>query len=220
VEDARRQALPLANYISGNYLNLPLPLLDSHMAADLRSQEYTSYVDMQSILAIERLPQFEPRHDLVRFPRALHIDDLKNNNVVLIGSEDSNPWVALAEDHANFRILDEKGMRGARIVNMHPSAGEVPFYVSHWNEPSHETYALIQFLPNLGGTGHVLLLQGLDVAGTQAAAEALLHPEVIAPVMKKAIRPNGQLRSFEVLLHATSIDSNAAGTQIVASRIY
>lgn len=220
IEDLRHQALPLADYIGGNYLSYPLHELDPHTADDLRTQEYTSYADMQITFSIERLPQFDPRHDTMRFPRALHLDDLKNSNVILFGSEDSNPWASLAETNANFRIIDQKGMEGARIVNTNLRPGEAPFYVSHWDEPSHETYALIQYLPNLGGTGHLLLLQGLDVAGTQAAAEALFHPEVIAPILEKALRPDGTLRSFEILLRSTSIASNAAGVQVVTSRVY
>ena len=70
------------------------------------------------------------------------------------------------------------------------------------------------------GTGHLLLLQGLDVAGTQAAAEALFHLEAIAPVLQRATRSNGSLRYFEILLRSTSIESNSTGTQVIASRIY
>jgi hypothetical protein len=79
---------------------------------------------------------------------------------------------------------------------------------------------LIAFVPNLGGNGRLLLLQGLDVAGTQAAAETLFHPAVIAPILRQAIRPDGSLRFFEVLLRSTSIDSNSTGTQVIATRIY
>ncbi len=79
---------------------------------------------------------------------------------------------------------------------------------------------LIAFLPNLGGNGHLLVLEGLDVAGTQAAAEMLLHPSAIDPILKSATRPDGSLRNFEVLLRSTSIESNATGTQVIASRIY
>lgn len=220
VEDIRRQALPLADYINGSYLGLPLPALDPHTANDLRSQQYTSYTGMQVILALERLPQFDPRRDVVRFPRALHLDDLKNSNVILLGSQDSNPWASLAETIANFRIVDQQGMESARIINLTPRPGEEPFYVSHWNEPSHQTYALIQYLPNLGGNAHFLLLQGLDVAGTQAAGEVLFHPESIAPVLRRALRPDGSMRPFEVLLRTTSIASNSAGAHVVASRVY
>jgi hypothetical protein len=38
--------------------------------------------------------------------------------------------------------------------------------------------------------------------------------------LKKALLPGGRLRSFEVLLQSTSIQSNAANTKIIASRIY
>jgi len=66
----------------------------------------------------------------------------------------------------------------------------------------------------------MLLLQGLDVAGTQAASEALFHPEVIATVLDKALRPDGILRPFEILLRAESIASNAAGVQVISYRIH
>jgi hypothetical protein len=103
---------------------------------------------------------------------------------------------------------------------MKPQPGEAESYVSHWNEPAHETFAVISFLPNLGGNGHLLFLQGLDVAGTQAAAEALFGRDALAPVLRRATRPDGSLRFFEVLLRSTSIQSSAAGTQVIAFRIH
>jgi hypothetical protein len=60
----------------------------------------------------------------------------------------------------------------------------------------------------------------LDVAGTQAAAETLFHPAAIAPILRQATRPDGSLRFFEILLRATSLDSNSLGGQVIASRIY
>ncbi len=110
-------------------------------------------------------------------------------------------------------------MEGAAIVNSHPLAGEQSSYQSHWNEPSHETYALILFVPNLSGVGHLLVVEGLDVAGTEAAAELLFHPDSISPIVERAKRPDGSLRSFEILLRTTSIQSNAEGTQVIANRI-
>jgi hypothetical protein len=70
-------------------------------------------------------------------------------------------------------------MRAAKIINTKPEPGAAASYVSHWSQPAHETFAIIAYLPNLDGNGHLLLLQGLDVAGTQAAAETLIHPEAI-----------------------------------------
>lgn len=220
LEDLSRRPLPLAEYIKGAYLELPLAGVDAHSADDLHSQQFTSFVDFQIVASLAQLPEYSPQRVFLRFPRDLRLDDLKNANAILIGSVGSNPWAALAESSANFHIAYRQGMQGATIVNTQPRSGEAASYASRWNEPAHETFALIAFLPNLGGDGHLLLLQGLDVAGTQAAAETLFHQDAIAPVLRQATRPDGSLRYFEILLRSTSIESNSAGTQVIASRIY
>jgi|HubBroStandDraft_6_1064221.scaffolds.fasta_scaffold05230_4 hypothetical protein len=220
LEDLSRHPLPLADYIKGGYLELPLAQVDAHSAQDLRSQQFTSFVDLQIVTALARLPEFNPQRVILRFPRDLRLDDLKNANAVIIGSVGSNPWAAIAGDSTNFRITYREDMQGATLVNMKPQPGESPSYVSHWNEPAHETFAVISFLPNLSGNGHLLLLQGLDVAGTQAAAEVLFRQDALAPVLRRATRPDGSLRFFEVLLRSTSIQSSAAGTQVLALRIH
>ena len=220
LEDLSRRPVPLAEYITGSYQELPLSGVDAHSAADLRSQQLTPFVDLQIAAAFARLAENDPQRVLIRFSRDLQLDDLKNANAVIIGSVGSNPWAAVAESNANFRIVDQPGMSGARLINLKPQPGESATYSSHWNEPAHETFALIDFLPNLSGNGHLLVLEGLDVAGTQAAAELLLYPSAIDPILKRAMRPDGSLRNFEVLLRSTSIGSNATGTQVIASRIY
>jgi hypothetical protein len=220
LEDLARRPVPLADYIAGSYRELPLAGVDAHSASDLRSQELVPFVDLQIATALAHLRENNSQRVLIRFPRDLRLDDLKSANAVIIGSVGSNPWAAIAESNANFRIVDRAGMQGAEIINLKPQPGEDASYLSHWNEPAHETFAIIAFLPNLSGNGHLLILEGLDVAGTQAAAEMLLRPSAIEPVLKRATRPDGSLRPFEVLLRSTSIESNATGTQVIASRFY
>jgi hypothetical protein len=220
LEDLSRRPIQLADYINGNYLKLPLTGVDAHSADDLRSQHFTSFVDSQTVAALSRLPEFDPQRAFLRFPRDLRLADLKNANAILIGSVGSNPWSSIADSTANFHIVYGEGMQDATIINAKPQPGEAASYASHWSEPAHETFALIAFLPNLGGTGHLLLLQGLDVAGTEAAAETLFHQDAIAAVLRRAIRPDGSLRHFEILLRSTSIESNSTGTQVIATRIY
>jgi hypothetical protein len=220
IEDLAHKPMQLADYVGHDYLKTDLPQVDPHSAADLRTQDFTSFVDLQIISSLSRLPQFNPQRAIFRFPRDLRLDDLKNANAVVLGSVGSNPWAAIADSKTNFHIVYRDGMGGATIVNTHPLAGEMAEYVSHWNEPAHETFALISFLPGLNGDDHLLLVQGLDVAGTQAAGEALFRPELIAPILKRAMRFDGTLRSFEVLLRASSIESSATGTSVVSTRIY
>jgi hypothetical protein len=220
MEDMAHRSLSLADYIKGQYADMPPAAVDLHTRQDLGTQPYTDFVSLQVVSMLARQPEYDPRRVLLRFPRDLRVDDLKKSNAVIIGSADSNPWASLVDANTNFRIIPQPEMNGAAIVNTHPTAGEQQTYRSHWGEPAHETFALILLEPNLSGTGHLLLIEGLDIAGTQAAAELLFSPEGMAPIIERALRKDGSLRPFEILVRTTSIQSNAAGTQIVASRIH
>ncbi len=220
LEDMSRRSVPLASYIKGNFADMPLASVNNHTDQDLRTQQYTDFVSMQIVATVARRPEFDPHRVLLRFPRDLRLDDLKAANALIIGSVSANPWAALVDSNANFRIVPSQDMESAAIVNSKPLQGEAPFYASHWNEPAHETYALILFFPNLDASGHLLAVEGLDVAGTEAAAELLFLGDSIAPILKSAQRADGTLRPFEILLRSTSIQSNAAGTQIIASRLH
>jgi hypothetical protein len=219
LEDLSHRPMALADYMKGGYLELPVPGVDAPRAEGLRSQRLTSFVDAQIISTLTGLPEYNRQRTFLRFPRDLRLDDLKDANAILIGSVGSNPWASIADNNANFHIVYRQGMGGATIINEKPQPGEQASYESHWNEPAHETFALIAFLPNLSGNGHLLLLQGLDVAGTQAAAEALFHPAAMASILQRATRPDGSIRSFEILVRSTSINWNSTDSQVIASRI-
>lgn len=171
VEDLSQKSMPLADYLRGGYLDLPLPVVDAHSESDLRTQQITGFVSIQMIATLARLSEYSPAHVFLRFPRDLRFDDLKSANAVIIGSECSNPWAVIAESTTNFRIHCNSGMQGATVVNLKPQPGEAASYASHWNEPIHETYAVISFTPNLSGYGRLLLIGGLDAAATQAAGK-------------------------------------------------
>ena len=220
LEDMSHRSLPLADYIKGTYADLVLGPVDEQTAQDLHTQQFTDFVSLQIATALARQQEYEAARIRLRFPRDLRLDDLKSSNAIIIGSVSSNPWAALVDSGTNFRIVPSADMRGASIMNANPQPGEAVSYASRWNEPAHETYALISFVPNLSGNGHILLLEGLDVAGTQSAAEVLFHSDAIGLILERAERPDGSLRPFEILLRSTTIQSNAAGSQIVATRIH
>lgn len=219
LEDISHSTVPLAEYIKGAYGTMPTDAVDQHTSQDLRLQQYTDFVSLETISKLARLPEYDPQRVQARFPRDLRLNDLKNANAIIIGSSSSNPWASLADASTNFGIATRQDMAGAQIVNRHPLPGESPSYASNWNEPAHETFALILYQPNLSETGNLLLIEGLDVAGTQGAAEVLFRTDLIVPVLYRAERPDGTLRPFEILLRTTSIQSSAEGTQIVAVRI-
>jgi len=218
MEDMAQHTLPLASYIRGSYDNIPWNKLGPHAAQDLRTQQYTDLVSLQIVALLAHRPEYDPQRVLLRFPRDLRVDDLKHANAFIIGSASANPWASVGDNATNFHIELDAKMESAEIVNSHPKEGEQSSYASHWNEPAHETFALIQYLPNLNGSGHLLLVEGLDVAGTEAAADLLFHSDSISPILRSASHADGTFRQFEILVRATSIQSNAENAEILASR--
>lgn len=220
LQNLSKKRLSLADYVNGRYATLALPHMDVHDANDLYTQRYTSVVDLEIASSLSRLPEVVPGRLILRFARELHMDDLKRGNVVLIGSTYSNPWAEVFQRNLNFQFDYRPDLNDSWILNQTPKPGEAKSYENNWDGPSHQTYAVIAFLPNLNSNGRVLLIQGLDMAGTQAAAELLFHESAIGPILSQAALPSGVLRSFEVLLQTTSIGSNAPSARIIATRFY
>jgi hypothetical protein len=114
IESLSHRPVPLELYIKGDYLSerLPLPEVDAQSADNFRSQQLTDFVDLQIVAALARLPEFNPERTILRFPRNLQLDEVKNANVIILGSMTSNPWAALAQSNANFRIVNSENMTG------------------------------------------------------------------------------------------------------------
>jgi hypothetical protein len=231
-----RQPVSVEDYARGSYRNhvaveQQLQPVTSHLNADLRTKlihhvevlgdrRYTSVVDLDLTSQLSRLPTVVPERLMVRYARDLRMDDLRSGNAVLLGSSDANPWVDLFQSQLNFRF--DSGIEGGsqRIINQHLLPGEQPLYFSDAADPLHHTYGVIAFLPNLSNTGYVVIIEGINMAGTQAAGEFLLNPESMRPVLKRAITPNGIVRPFELLLSTNDVAANASRAQILSERIH
>ncbi len=219
VEDATQTNIPLSDYIQSIAVQRPLQGMNVQTANDLHSQEFTDFTSAQIVAEFTHLPEYPAQRAALRFPRDLRLDDLRDQNVILIGSQLSNPWSALVDGPLNFRIVPIPGMSGASIVNREPLPGESARYVSHWRKAQHETWGIVALTRNLSGKGWILLLEGLDVAGTQSAADFVLGSPQMQSVIEKAKLPDGTLRPFEILLRTTSLQSHAAGVQVAAIRV-
>jgi hypothetical protein len=231
-----RQPVTVEDYARGSYRNhaaveQQLEPVTAHLNNDLRSKfihhvevlgdrRYTSIVDLDLTSQLSRLPAVVPERLMVRYARDLRMDDLRSGNAVLLGSSDANPWVDLFQSQLNFRF--DSGVEGGsqRIINQRPLPGERPLYFSDAADPLHHTYGVIAFLPNLGNTGFVVIIEGINMAGTQAAGDFLLNPESMRPVLERAITPNGIVRPFELLLSTNDVAANASRAQILSERVH
>lgn len=184
----------------------------------LRNRKYTSITDVEAVSQLERLPEANPDHCVVRAARSLTVEDLKDANMVFIGSIYSIPWIEALQDNLNFRFIYKPGENRRWIENRNPAAGEPATYASDKNGLSGKTYSVLAFIPNLNRSGHILLIQGLDGSGTEAAMNLLTHDGGLSEALNKMQDPDGTIGSFEVLLESISLNSRATSIRIVAAR--
>jgi len=212
----------LGDYVSGNYRfeatsSAGIP---SAYVRELGSRRYTSIVDLNIVLRLSRLKEVVPERMLTRYARDLRMDDLRSGNAILLGAVDSNPWVGLFQQQLNFRFsYNSKSDTHPVIINEHPFTGERPVYVNDYFGSSYNTYATIAYQSNLDGAGHVLLVGGLSMAGTQAAADFLLDQGLMQPILERARAPNGTIRPFEILIETGTVASNASHPHVLSERI-
>jgi len=232
-----REKVALPDYVNSNYRSQPeiergmQGLLNStnpadeatltHKVAVLAARRYTSVVDLGLSTRIAQLSEVVPERLVIRFARDLHIDDLHTGNAILMGSSDANPWVSLFEQQLNFQFSPgiEFGGSGV-IVNTHPLPGEASRFASITGDQANRTYGVVAYVPNLENTGHVILIEGVNMAATQAAGEFLLSPAQMRPLLERALDAQGNVQPFEILLETTSIGAAASRSQVLSERVH
>jgi hypothetical protein len=198
----------------------PPPGISAENFNDLLRQRYTSVVALNITAMLAQLPEFIPNRSEVRYARGITAEDMKDSNIILLGSSHTNPWVSLFENKTNFRLQYTPEVDESFVRNEQPRGSEQAVYRNGTAATLNQTYGVIDFLPGLDGAGHVLIIQGLNMAATQAAAETLFDAQAMRPILQKAARGDGSLKSFELLVETSSIGATAPGGQIIASRFY
>ena len=221
IQNLTGQLVSLSEYINRDYLSLKSPYnIDAQNMKDLDAQRYTNVTDLNAVMRFSRLPEANAGQLVVRYARDLHMEDLKDASVILLGSSFSNPWAELFEKTFNFEFSYQPHPNASLIVNRHPLAGELAVYENDATAPSHRTYAVIGFVPNLNSTGWVLLVEGLTMAGTQAAVDTLFNRGVMRPLLAQFKNADGSLNPFEILIETRSFGSDSPQASVVATRMY
>jgi hypothetical protein len=212
----------LEEYANGTYLTdlKPLPAIGLGNLNDLRHQRYTSVVDLNITAMLTQLPEFAGSRSQIRYARSITTEDLKHSNAILLGSVHTNPWVTLFEKDLNFKLEYMPEVDQSFVQNERPVGVEQTRYLNGTAAGANQTYGVIDYLSSLDGIGHVLIIQGLNMAATQAAADVLFNSKEMGPILKEAKLADGSLKSFELLIETSSIGATAPGSQIIATRFY
>jgi hypothetical protein len=133
--------------------------------------------------------------------RTVSAEDLKNRNVILLGSAWVNAWVEKLPVKEDFIYSVN-----ASIENRGPLPGEEVQYKPRYNEQTGDVevdYALITVKPGVTDEHRLMILAGLLSEGTQAAAEFMTKKENLRELSRRLEQmsaDDGPPKYYQVLL--------------------
>lgn len=215
LQDLNRRTFPLDDYLNRGYISelqgqKPSPemqtILNRIVLWNLGSQD--------DFKLAERILALDPQHDRIHLYSARdYMPELTNrDNVILIGSNISNPWDKLFESRMNFAVNFETD-GSVTIVNRAPAAGEQAVYA----QTNSTEYCVVGYLPNPDHNGVVLLIEGTGAEATEAAGNFLLSDDQLSAFRKLL---HGKFPYFEVLLKVSSVPGTPLTEAIEAYRAY
>jgi hypothetical protein len=217
-ENLTDKNVSLQSYISKDYLAGSSNGIPEDLAKRIGNRRLTSIADIELTSALLQIPEVVATHPQIRFTRDLQLADFKEANLILIGAEESDPWLSMFESRRNFVISNDQQTRVFTILNRSPHPGELPIYRYDPRDPQQSAYALIALRPNLSGNGNVLIVEGTGIAGTEAASDFLSSEDQIERVLAPALEKYGHIPPFEVLLETTNLNGGAPQSKVVAVR--
>jgi hypothetical protein len=188
----------------------------------------TSPADVVVTARIAGLSEALGGHLVSEYARNVSVQQFRTANAVLIGSRRSNPWAELFEAKLNFVLVRDEKTGASFFRNRSPKQGEPPVYgVSDvlaslgTEQQKVDSYALIAVVPGLADNGRVVLLEGLNMEGTQAAGETVTDPARLADMLRQLGHQGGTpVRPLEALLKLTSVPGGYIESKVVAFRYW
>jgi hypothetical protein len=183
---------------------------------------FDHYTGIGEVMAIHELDQLfaQFRHGVVvKRGRLLAMDDVKNNDLIFVGSPSENLTLRdlPAMQEFQFRRLDSGSRKGdLSIVNLHPATGEQSSYVASVGLPLTEDYALIGFMPGPTRQHWVMTLAGISTIGTQAAVEYVCSKTSVEQLLKRVRRTGAEIMPFEAVIRVSISRGVPVSSQLVA----
>jgi hypothetical protein len=184
---------------------------------------FDDYTGTGEVLAVHELDGlFANLHRVIRVKRGqlLSLDDVKNYNVIFVGSPAENLTlneVPVTREFEFTRLTSGPRQGDLAIVNHHPQPGEQSLYIQAPGRPLVDDYSVIALVPGITPPHWILLLAGTATAGTQAAVEYVCQANTLTELMKR-LGPGNAGQPFEALLHVKITRGVPVGDEIVAVR--
>ena len=195
--------LQLSSYFDRDYLrSLPSSAaaagVDERVASSIVLRRQTSVSSTMFLWKLLQIPGAERWRSALHFARDYSFRELRADNLLLLGNTRTNPWIEPFQPRLGLRW-------------MYDSAAGVYYPVDTWANgkkyqgagtgDAHESYCAISLLPNLGGTGSVLIVSGTGGSAINSGVDFLADEKSVSDLLRRlGGSRNGTFPHFETLI--------------------
>ncbi len=213
----------IADYFDRSYLRKLDDLaagskFDSKQVNALVLRRYSSYASSHLLWRLFQAAGPLQSQSTVYFARDYGFRGIKNDNVILLGNNRSNPWIESLDNRLGIRWTFQDAL-GIYTPEDKLASGDAGRYKIAADPAEREGYFMVALLPNQGGSGKVLILAATGGSAINAGADFLMDEPSMARL--RSMIPTGkagEFPDFEGLLRFRSRSSLPKDQEILLAR--
>ncbi len=159
---------------------------------------YTGEGDATAAFLLARLLGVRKSQLRLKRSNVLDWEDIKNNHVIFLGNQKSQPHLRDILAERDFRV------EGNGIRNLRPQPGDAPYYETRLEQVGRsveEEFGLVRRLPGASGRREVFGLSTYSTEGVWALAEYLTDGQSIRELVRNLRGTSGQMpQAWEAIL--------------------
>jgi hypothetical protein len=213
VQTISNHQFPFSDYINRTYVRQVQDFADPDLRSVVSMMTTKNLGNSLEFRLTSKIQNLAPLNQRLRFFNAReYMPGLTlQDNMILLGSSTSNPWVSLFEEGLNFVATSDKS--GFTIMlNRKPVGNERSIYV-----PTDSVgYCVVAYQPNLTNSAKVLLIEGTSSEAVEAASNFILSEEQLERFYQS--QGKNKTEYFEVLLKTSQVRSTPLHIDVIATR--
>lgn len=220
-QEVTGRRVELSEYFDRSYMRTVSQVpaaLDREFLNSMILRRQSNYEDVSLLDGLNGMANTLHSAASTRFARDFSFREVKAGDVVLLGNGVTNPWIQLFEKHLTLQWKFDPA-----LVAYYPVDTTIADQEKYHGEAAagrpHESYATVAFLPNLSGSGNVLIISGTGGTATGAALNFLSDAHSLSQLRERLPRKSGGPLYFEILLRVESRNSLPRGTEVVLARL-
>lgn len=218
---------PFVIYSNARFVGNPLSGMRYFNAAHDTNQHATPYYtgvgEVMGAVELDNLFHVFGKSFRLKRSGLFTLDDALNNDLIFLGTKVEDVPLRAIPNTREFvlRRLPGDTSRWWDIVDTHPPKGAPSIYRNTLTDSNMtgEDFALVAFLPGLGSSHSILILEGISTLGTQAAVDFVCTPSSVQELLDRLNTKSGSPPPFfEALLKVNVANNVPLQTQLLAVR--